>query len=147
SGPANNDVPVAARLVTLTDHPGLDLVVVFVREGDGAGGNRAWSGLVTEIPRFHDTLRNTRAKRGADGRGSAIGAGALTVDRTLAAGCARLYSQNHCRRGRYLAMHTAPEAQTQLLRPGGVSCRAASSATCRCPPEDCRRPVLPLRPL
>jgi hypothetical protein len=59
--------------VTLTDHPGFELVVVFIREGDGAGGNHSGSGLVMEMPRFHDTLRNTRDKRGVDDGSSAIG--------------------------------------------------------------------------
>ena len=31
---ANNCVPVAPRLLTLTDHPGFDLVVIFIRMGD-----------------------------------------------------------------------------------------------------------------
>jgi hypothetical protein len=39
-----------------------------------------------ERPRFHDTLRNTQAKRGADDGGSAIGKGTLTCDRTFSAG-------------------------------------------------------------
>jgi Family of unknown function (DUF6496) len=43
--------------VTLTDHPGLDLVVL-IRERDRAGGSG--SGLVMEMPRFHDRLRRTR---------------------------------------------------------------------------------------
>jgi hypothetical protein len=68
-------VPVAARLLTLPDHPGLDLVVVFIRVGDGAGGHDSGSGLVMEIPRFHDTLRNAPAKRGAGDSGSAISEG------------------------------------------------------------------------
>jgi hypothetical protein len=29
-------VPVAPRLLTLTDHPGFDLVVIFIRMGDRA---------------------------------------------------------------------------------------------------------------
>jgi len=70
---AHNRVPVAARLVTLTDHPGLELVVVFIRVGDRAGNRNSGSGLVMEMPRFHDTLRNTPAKRGADDGSSGIG--------------------------------------------------------------------------
>jgi hypothetical protein len=79
-------VPVAARLLTLTDHPGLDLVV-FIRERDRAGGNHSGWGLVMEMPRFHDRLRNTRGKRGADNRGSSNREGTLTFDRTFSAGC------------------------------------------------------------
>jgi hypothetical protein len=33
---ANTCVPVAPRLLTLTDHPGFDLVVIFIRMGDRA---------------------------------------------------------------------------------------------------------------
>ena len=53
-GPADNYVAVAARLRTLTDHPSLDLIIVLNRVGDGAGYR---SGLVMEIPRFHEKLR------------------------------------------------------------------------------------------
>jgi hypothetical protein len=56
-------VPVAARLLTLTDHPGLDLIVVLNRVGDAA--DYARSGLVMEMPHFHDTLRIAH-QRGAD---------------------------------------------------------------------------------
>src|SRR5262245_3915578 len=70
---ADNRVPVAARLLALTDHPGLELVVVFIRERDGASDNRTLSRLVMGMARFHDTLRNTRGKRGADDDGSSIG--------------------------------------------------------------------------
>ena len=66
-------MPIAAQLLTLTDHPGLDLIVVFVRVGDGTDGRHSRSGLVMEMPRFHDTLRNTPAKRGADDGGSSSG--------------------------------------------------------------------------
>ena len=57
-----NRAPVAAQFLTLTYHPGLDLVVVFIRVGDGAGGNYLEAGLVKE----------TQAKRGADDSGSDI---------------------------------------------------------------------------
>jgi hypothetical protein len=66
AGLASNRVPVAAQLLTLTDHPDLDLVVVFIREGDRAGGSHSESGLVMEMPGFHHTLRNTQGKRSAD---------------------------------------------------------------------------------
>src|SRR4051794_18855073 len=56
--PANNCVPVASRLLTLTDHPGFDLVVVFIRMGDRADGCYSRSGLMMEVPPVHDTLRN-----------------------------------------------------------------------------------------
>ena len=56
--PANNCVPVAPCLLTLTDHPGFDLVVIFIRMGDRADGCYSRSGLVMEVPPFHDdTLR------------------------------------------------------------------------------------------
>jgi len=56
---AGNRVPVAAQFLALSDHPGLDLVVVFIRVGDGTGGRRnSGSRLVMEMPRFHNTLRN-----------------------------------------------------------------------------------------
>jgi hypothetical protein len=84
-------MPVAAQLLTLTDHPGLDLVLVFIRECDGAAGGYSGSGLMMEMPRFHDTLRNTQAKRGADNGGSAIGEGTLTFDRTFSGGCDPLF--------------------------------------------------------
>jgi uncharacterized protein DUF6496 len=58
-------VPVAAQLLTLTYHPGLDLVVVFIREGDGAGGCYSGSGLVMEMPRFHETRSATREANAA----------------------------------------------------------------------------------
>jgi hypothetical protein len=48
-------VPVAGGLLTLTDHPGLDLIIVLNAVGDAA--NASPSGLVMEIPRFHDRLR------------------------------------------------------------------------------------------
>jgi Family of unknown function (DUF6496) len=54
-GPADNYVAVAAWLRTLTDHPGLDLIIVLNRVGDGAEAYP--SGLVMEIPRFHERLR------------------------------------------------------------------------------------------
>jgi hypothetical protein len=41
--------------LTLTDHPGLDLIIVL--NGVGDGENALPSGLVMEIPRFHDRLR------------------------------------------------------------------------------------------
>jgi hypothetical protein len=50
---ASNRVPAAARLLTLPNHPRLDLVVVFIREGDGAGGRHSGSGLVMEMPGLH----------------------------------------------------------------------------------------------
>ena len=56
-------MPVAARLLTLTDHPGLNLIVVLNRVGDAA--DYARSGLVMEMPHFHDTLRIAH-QRGAD---------------------------------------------------------------------------------
>jgi hypothetical protein len=88
-------VPVAARLLTLTDHPGLDLVVVVVRVGDGAaGGSYSGSGLVMEMPRFHDTLRNTRGKRGADNRGSAIGREPSPLIARFPAGATPLFWQH-----------------------------------------------------
>jgi hypothetical protein len=63
-------MPIAAQLLTLTYHPGLDLVV-FIREGDGAGGSQSGSEAVVEMPRFHNTLHNTQGKRGAGDAGSA----------------------------------------------------------------------------
>jgi hypothetical protein len=59
--PANNCVPVAPRLLTLTDHPGFDLVVVFIRMGDRADGRYSRSGLMMEVPPVHDTLRNAKS--------------------------------------------------------------------------------------
>jgi hypothetical protein len=59
--PANNCVPVAPRLLTLTDHPGFDLVVVFIRMGDRADGCYSRSGLMMEVPSVHDTLRNAKS--------------------------------------------------------------------------------------
>jgi hypothetical protein len=59
-GLASNRAPVAAQLLTVTDHPGLDLALVFLREGDRAGGSHTGSGLVIEMPRFHNALRNTQ---------------------------------------------------------------------------------------
>jgi hypothetical protein len=53
--PADNYLAIAPRLLTLTDHPGLDLIVVLNRLSDPADGSP--SGQVTEIPRFHDRLR------------------------------------------------------------------------------------------
>jgi hypothetical protein len=53
-------VPVAAWLLTLADHPGLNRIVVLNSVGDAAQGCHARSGLVMEMPRFHDTLRNAR---------------------------------------------------------------------------------------
>ena len=55
--PANNCAPVAPRLLTLTDHPGFDLVAIFIRMGDRDNGCYSPSGLVMEVPPFHDTLR------------------------------------------------------------------------------------------
>jgi hypothetical protein len=52
-GLASNRVPVAAQLLTLTYHPSLDLVVVFIREGEGAHGSHSGSGMVVEMPRLH----------------------------------------------------------------------------------------------
>jgi hypothetical protein len=54
-------VPVAPRLLTLTDHPGFDLVVTFIRMDDRADGCYSRSGLVMEVPPFHDTLRNPKS--------------------------------------------------------------------------------------
>lgn len=54
-GPADNYVAVAAQLRTLTDHPGLNLIILLNRVGDGAEASP--SGLVMEIPRFHEKLR------------------------------------------------------------------------------------------
>jgi hypothetical protein len=59
--PANNCVPVAPRLLTLTDHPGFDLVVVFIRMGDRADGRYSRSGLMMEVAPVHDTLRNAKS--------------------------------------------------------------------------------------
>jgi hypothetical protein len=72
-------VPVAARLLTLTDHPGLDLIVVLNRVGDAA--DYARSGLVMEMPHFHDTLRIAH-QRGADDAVPQAG-GTLTFYRTF----------------------------------------------------------------
>jgi hypothetical protein len=68
---AGNRVPVAAQLLALSDHPGLDLVVVFIRVGDGTGGPNSGSRLMMEMPRFHNTLRNVQDKRGSPDGGSA----------------------------------------------------------------------------
>jgi hypothetical protein len=59
--PTKNGVPVAARLLTLTDHPGFDLVVIFIPVGDRADGCYSPSGPVMEVPPFHDTLRNAKS--------------------------------------------------------------------------------------
>ena len=59
--PANNRAPVAPRLLTLTDHPGFDLVAIFIRMGDRDNGCYSPSGLVMEVPPFHDTLRNAKS--------------------------------------------------------------------------------------
>jgi Family of unknown function (DUF6496) len=64
--PTNNCVPAAARLLTLTDHPGLDLVVVIIRMGGGTDYCHSRSGLVMEMPPFHDMLRKTQVQRGAE---------------------------------------------------------------------------------
>jgi hypothetical protein len=66
AGLATDRAPLAARLLTLADHPGLDLVVVFIREGDGAGGGHSGPGLVMEMPRLHKLSPQPRSKRGAD---------------------------------------------------------------------------------
>ena len=71
-GPADNYMPVAARLLTLTDHPGLDLIIVFNHVGDG--GDASPSGLLMEIPRFHDRAPNANQRGPADAS-SAIGGG------------------------------------------------------------------------
>jgi hypothetical protein len=39
--PANNCAPVAPCLLTLTDHPGFDLVAIFIRMGDRDDGCRS----------------------------------------------------------------------------------------------------------
>jgi hypothetical protein len=54
-------VPVGPRLLTLTEHPGFDLVVIFIRVGDRADGRYSRSGLVMEVPPIHDTLRNAKS--------------------------------------------------------------------------------------
>ena len=59
--PANNWAPVARCLLTLTDHPGFDLVAIFIRMGDRDDGCYSPSGLVMEVPPFHDTLRNAKS--------------------------------------------------------------------------------------
>src|SRR4029079_18338153 len=71
-GSADNYVPFAARLLTLTDHPGLDLIIVFNHVGDGADASP--SGLLMEIARFHDRAPNGHQRGPADA-GSAIGGG------------------------------------------------------------------------
>src|SRR6476660_3233218 len=81
--PADNNVPVAGRLLTLTDHPGLDLIIVLNGVGDGA--NASPSGLVMEIPRFHDRLRmRTNARGRCRFRNRK---GTLTFDRTFSRRC------------------------------------------------------------
>ena len=55
--PADNYLAITTRLLTLTDHPGLNLIVVLNRVGDRADGCHSPSGLVMEIPRFHERLR------------------------------------------------------------------------------------------
>src|SRR4051794_17270745 len=47
-GRASDRAPVAAQLLTVTDHPGLDLALVFVRKGGRAGGSHSGSGPVIE---------------------------------------------------------------------------------------------------
>ena len=59
--PANNWAPVARCLLTLTDHPGFDLVAIFIGMGDRDDGCYSPSGLVMEVPPFHDTLRNAKS--------------------------------------------------------------------------------------
>jgi hypothetical protein len=54
-------VPVGPRLLTLTEHPGFDLIVIFIRVGDRADGRYSRSGLVMEVPPIHDTLRNAKS--------------------------------------------------------------------------------------
>ena len=79
-GLADNYVAVAARLLTLTDHPGLDLIIVLNRVGDGAEAYP--SGLVMKIPRFHERLRmRTNAVRPMPV--PQWGEGTLTFDRTF----------------------------------------------------------------
>ena len=56
-----NSAPVAPCLLTLTDHPGFDLVAIFIRMGDRDDGCYSPSGLVMEVPPFHDTLRNAKS--------------------------------------------------------------------------------------
>jgi hypothetical protein len=58
---ANNCAPVAPRLLTLTDHPGFDLVAILIRMGDQNDGCYSPWGLVMEVPPFHDTLRNAKS--------------------------------------------------------------------------------------
>ena len=55
--PADNYLAITTRLLTLTDHPGLDLIIVLNRVSDRADGCHSPSGLVMEIPRFHERLR------------------------------------------------------------------------------------------
>ena len=57
-------MPFAARLLTLTDHPGLDLIIVFNHVGDGADASP--SGLLMEIARFHDRAPNAHQRGPAD---------------------------------------------------------------------------------
>lgn len=79
-GPADNYVAVAAQLRTLTDHPGLNLIILLNRVGDGAEASP--SGLVMEIPRFHEKLRmRTNAVRPMPV--PQWGEGTLTFDRTF----------------------------------------------------------------
>jgi hypothetical protein len=59
--PANNSISAARGLLSLTDHPGFDLVVIFIRMGDRADGRYSRSALVMEVPPFHDTLRNAKS--------------------------------------------------------------------------------------
>jgi hypothetical protein len=67
-GLPSNRVPVAAQLLTLTYHPGLDLVVVFRARGSHSG-----SGMVVEMPRLHKHSPQHPKQRDADEGGSAIG--------------------------------------------------------------------------
>jgi hypothetical protein len=77
-GLARNRVPVAAQLLTLTYHPGLDLVVVFRARGSHSG-----SGMVVEMPRLHKHSPQHPKQRDADEGGSAIGEGTLRSNCTF----------------------------------------------------------------
>ena len=98
-GLASNRVPVAARLLILTDHPGLDLVTSSSAKAMGPGGSHSGAGLVMEMPRLHNTLRNTRSKRGADDSGSAIGEGTSHVIARSPPGAPLCIASIFCRGG------------------------------------------------
>ena len=61
--PADNYLAITTRLLTLTDHPGLDLIIVLNRVSDRADRCHSPSGLVMEIPRFHK--KNARIRMNA----------------------------------------------------------------------------------